>query len=37
MVKVIDKRDGTIYECHTIADAINLCIHDWNCEVLKED
>ena len=37
MVKVIDKRDGTVYECRTMADAINLCVHDWNCEVLEEE
>lgn len=36
MVKVIDKRDGSIYECSNMADAINLCIHDWNCEIAEE-
>lgn len=36
MVKVIDRRDGTIFECETMEDAINLCVNDWNCEIVEE-
>ena len=36
MVKVRDYRDGWTIEVPTMADAINICVHDWNMEIVEE-
>jgi len=36
MVKVRDYRDGWTIEVPTMEDAINICVHDWNMEIVEE-
>lgn len=35
-VLVRDVRDGSIYECNSMSDAINLCVNDWNMEIVED-
>ena len=37
MVKVRDSRDGWTIEVPTMADAINICVHDWSMEIVEEE
>jgi hypothetical protein len=36
MIKVRDSRDGWTIEVSTMEEAINICIHDWNMEIVEE-
>jgi hypothetical protein len=36
MIKVRDYRDGWTIEVSTMEEAINICIHDWNMEIVEE-
>lgn len=35
-IKVRDIRDNTIIEVSTMEDAANICVHDWNMEIVEE-
>lgn len=35
-IKVRDIRDNTIIEVPTMNDAANICVHDWNMEIVEE-
>ena len=37
MIKVRDCRDGWTIEVPTMEEAINICIHDWNMEIVEEE
>jgi hypothetical protein len=36
MIKVRDTRDGWTIEVQTMEEAINICVHDWNMEIVEE-
>ena len=37
MIRVRDYRDGWTIEVETMAEAVNICIHDPSMEIVEED